>query len=157
MELKSLKTAIMWQLMSNNLNIGEKAFNVIQQDKVLNNSKELEKEKSKTAEKQEQKTFKAAVRCKHCTDRLKVTIPDPVLMKAKELSQPQNKGKFRTFSNLACPDCRQHKRYMENIPEYAALFCKKSEEAEELLVYLLKNPPGPFKEYLAAMKLLKQG
>ncbi len=44
---------------------------------------------------------------------------------------------------------------METVPEYAALFGKISEEGEELLLYLLKNPSGPFKEYLAANKLLK--
>tara|TARA_Y100001934_G_C12360985_1_gene780736 strand:- start:2522 stop:2752 length:231 start_codon:yes stop_codon:yes gene_type:complete len=76
-------------------------------------------------------------------------------MKAKELSQPQNRGKYKKISNLSCPDCRRHNRYMETVPEYAALFGKISEEGEELLLYLLKNPSGPFKEYLAANKLLK--
>tara|TARA_Y100001938_G_scaffold90734_1_gene124366 strand:- start:4843 stop:5034 length:192 start_codon:yes stop_codon:yes gene_type:complete len=56
-------------------------------------------------------------------------------------------GWIRNTKNSECIDCRKHKRYMTDVPDYAALFTDSGDELEEFILSKLKNPPEGYKLY----------
>lgn len=107
----------------------------------------------KLALKQEVETFESAYRCEACIARQSVSIPDPVLIQL-DLKQLDAQGRIRTAKNSGCVDCRAHERFMENVPDYAALFSADDDDGsgEELLLAILKNPSDAYKVFFDLYK-----
>ncbi len=94
------------------------------------------------AKTQKAKNFESAYRCEDCIERQEVSIPDPILIQL-DLKQSDAQGWIRNTKNSACLDCRAHKRFLKDVPDYAALFTdsKLDDPNDHPLVRLLQNPP----------------